>query len=157
MNTVRWIMQGKRRVGACRTENAGAPALSPLRMLVVDDVDIHRAILSGMLKLLFHEATVDEAGDGQEALSKLKAQRYDVVLSDWLMPNMDGLELAAWLQGAETPPPPFVLISARDDYDEIAALFATPGIDGYLLKPHDQNAMREVIGSVLADSAPQAA
>lgn len=121
-------------------------------MLVVDDIDMHRTILSGMLKLLFRDSTVDEARDGLEAQSKLCDHRYDVVLSDWLMPNMDGLELANWLNGGNGAPLPYILISARDDYDEIAALFATPGIDGYLIKPHDHNAMREVITSVLASS-----
>ncbi|MBS4098490.1 MAG: response regulator [Sulfuricella sp.] len=125
-------------------------------MLVVDDVDIHRSLLSAMLALLFPEATVDEAGDGREAQRKLRERRYDIVLSDWMMPNMDGVALATWLNASDAPPP-FVLISAHDECERIAALFSSPGIDGYLIKPHDHTAMKEVVDSVLGAPAPHTA
>lgn len=156
MNNIHWLVQGELRVGAYRAGSDEIPAvpLSPLRMLVVDDIDTHRAILTGMLNLLFRNVTVDEAADGLQAQAKLRNQRYDIILSDWLMPNMDGIELAAWLHGGEVTPLPYVLISSRDDPDEIAALFTIPGIDGYLIKPLDHTAMRAVIAAALAHPEP---
>lgn len=147
-NAIRWLRQGERLTGACRDGNAAAGAPwggLPLRALVVDDLPVHRLLLFGMLKVLFPTMSVDEAGDGEQAQEMLRAQRYDIVLSDWMMPGMDGLCLANWLRSGELPPSPFVLFSARDSEEEIAPLFETHGIGGYLIKPFDQAAIKEVV------------
>jgi CheY-like chemotaxis protein len=160
LNAVRWLLQGDRLVGACRNgEAAAAPcamAISSLKVLVVDDHPIHRALMSGMLKMLFPSVAVDEAGDGLQAQTRLRDRHYDIVLSDWKMPDMDGLQLVAWLHSGETSPPPFVLFSGHGEREEIAPLFSSHRIDGYLIKPFDQAAIREVVSVAVRVLAPVA-
>jgi len=151
LNDVRWLLQGERRVGAYRCENVAAQShamdILSLKLLVVDDIPICRMLMSGMLRVLFPNAAVDEAGDGAQAQVMLRNQHYDMVLSDWMMPDMDGLQLAAWMHSGEIPPRPFVLFSANDGVDEILPLFSSHGIDGYLIKPLDQATMKELISA----------
>jgi len=148
-NELCWLWQGVRRTGAhlCGNALVGAEAMS-LRMLVVEDVPIHRLLLSTLLKVLFPNSVVDEAGDGEQAQSMLREQRYDIVLSDWIMPGIDGVQLANWLRSGEVRQLPFVLFSAHDEPDDIASLFSTHTIDGYLFKPFDRSAIREVVSVV---------
>ncbi|NJE06762.1 response regulator, partial [Thermococcus sp. M36] len=65
---------------------------SKTRFLVVDDYSTIRRIIRNLLKELGH-TDVDEAEDGSMALSKLKKERFDFVISDWNMPILDGLGL----------------------------------------------------------------
>ena len=65
---------------------------SSTRFLVVDDFSTMRRIVRNLLKELGY-VTVEEAEDGAAALQRLRADRFDFVISDWNMPNMTGLEL----------------------------------------------------------------
>lgn len=154
---LRWLWQGERRTGAYRDSAATAGAnIAGLRMLVVDALPVHRLLLSGLLKVLFPGSAVDETGDCARAQSMLRGRHYDVVLSNWIMPGMGGSQLANWLRPGETPQQPFVLFSAHDEIDEIAPLFSMQGIDGYLVKPFDQTAIREVISVAVGALTPAA-
>lgn len=182
-DAIHWLWQGARRTGARRdgavSALAGAPDIPAFRVLVVDDLPVHRLLLSGMLKVLFPLAVVDEADDGLQAQALLRGNSYDIVLSDWQMPNMDGLQLASWLRSSERsqsseqfsardswkrpmlpstqyPQQAFVLVSSRDGADEIATLFSTHRIDGYLIKPFDQAAIREIVRFAIGVSVPKA-
>lgn len=150
-NQVHWIIENERRVGAYRTGDGARPDVAPthaLKSLVVDDHPIHRSLLAGMMEILFPGSTVDLAEDGLRAQEKLRAGHYDVVLCDWFMPKMDGLQLAEWLHSGETTAQPFILVSAHDEADVIAPLIASRAIDGYLIKPFDQTALKEIISIV---------
>lgn len=182
-DVIRWLWQGMRRTGAHRGADAvvraDANPVPVLRALVVDDLPVHRLLLSGMLKVLFPHAVVDEANDGLQAQALLRGKSYDIVLSDWQMPNMDGLQLASWLRSSERsqlseqfsardswkrpmlpsaqcPQQPFVLVSSRDGVEEIAPLFSTHRIDGYLIKPFDQAAIEEIVRFAIGVSAQKA-
>lgn len=65
---------------------------SQYRFLVVDDFPTMRRIVRNLLKELGF-ANVDEAEDGAAGLAKVKEGRFDFVISDWNMPNMDGLQM----------------------------------------------------------------
>lgn len=153
MMQVRWLFQGERRVGACGGEGeSGAKEAAGIRLqraLVVDDHPVHRALMSGMLNLLYSGLVVEEAGDGLQAQLMLMERRYDIVLSDWNMPRLDGVRLARWLRSGGGSPSPFVLFSAHDEVDDIVRLFSARQIDGYLIKPFDQDAMTKVISTSL--------
>lgn len=149
-NELRWLWQDERRTGAYHDVNGSDRAdIAALRMLVVDDLSIHCLLFSGLLKALFPGSVVDETGDCARAQSMLREQRYDIVLSNWIMPGMDGLQLAKWLRSGEVEQQPFVLFSAHGEADEIAPLFSTHGIDGYLIKPFDRAAIREVVSAAV--------
>jgi len=63
-----------------------------MRILVVDDFSTMRRILKNILKQIGY-TDIDEAEDGNGALAKLRQDKYDLVVSDWNMPNMSGLDL----------------------------------------------------------------
>jgi two-component system, OmpR family, response regulator MprA len=102
-----------------------------MRLLVVDDDPAIRAALDRALRLERYD--VELAGDGREALDRLAGQRYDAVVLDVAMPELDGLEVCERLReaGDDTP---VLMLTARDAIDDrVAGLDA--GADDYLVKP----------------------
>jgi two-component system response regulator MprA len=99
-------------------------------ILVVDD---DRKITDMLRRTLAYEGyLVVTAVDGQEALAKAQAQRPDVVVLDWLMPGLDGLETARRLRAADDTP--ILMLTARDAIeDRVTGLDG--GADDYLVKP----------------------
>jgi diguanylate cyclase (GGDEF)-like protein len=103
------------------------------RVLVVDDEPLSRRILEQVL--LSAGCDVESAADGQEALSKVRQQRPDVVVTDWQMPVMDGLTLCRILKGTEeTRFTHVVMLSARGETEAKVTGLET-GADDYLVKP----------------------
>ena len=72
-----------------------------MRFLVVDDFSTMRRIVRNLLKELGF-TNVDEAEDGQDALTKLRTSKFDFVISDWNMPNLDGLQLLSEIRKDES-------------------------------------------------------
>jgi two-component system, chemotaxis family, chemotaxis protein CheY len=105
-----------------------------MRFLVVDDFSTMRRIVRNLLKELGF-TNVDEAEDGQIALTKLQAGGFDFVVTDWNMPNMDGLTL---LQTIRSSPSlkhlPVLMITAEAKKENIIAA-AQAGASGYIVKP----------------------
>jgi two-component system, NtrC family, sensor kinase len=120
----------------------GAP-----RLLVVDDNAGNRAILRRRLEPEGY--AIEEAADGKEALQKLDATEYDLVLLDILMPVMDGFEVLARIRkDRRLASLPVVVISALDELD-IAVRAIEAGAEDYLLKPFDPVLLRARIGALL--------
>ena len=71
-----------------------------MRILIIDDSSAMRRILAGALKGLGYE-TVEQAGSGQEALERMSSTPFDVVFTDWIMPEMDGIELIRTVRATE--------------------------------------------------------
>ncbi|MCM2308735.1 MAG: chemotaxis response regulator CheY [Sulfuritalea sp.] len=105
-----------------------------LKFLVVDDFSTMRRIVRNLLKELGF-TTADEAEDGAVALHKLKGGGFDFVVTDWNMPNMDGLVL---LQSIRADPAlkhlPVLMITAEAKRENII-LAAQAGASGYIVKP----------------------
>ena len=105
-----------------------------LKFLVVDDFSTMRRIVRNLLKELGY-TNVDEAEDGAIALQKLNSGSFDFVVTDWNMPNMDGLQL---LQTIRSTPSlqhlPVLMITAEAKKENIIAA-AQAGASGYVVKP----------------------
>ena len=105
-----------------------------LNFLVVDDFSTMRRIVRNLLKELGY-TNVDEAEDGAIALQKLNSGSFDFVVTDWNMPNMDGLTL---LQTIRRTPQlkhlPVLMITAEAKKENIIAA-AQAGASGYVVKP----------------------
>ena len=105
-----------------------------MKFLVVDDFSTMRRIVRNLLKELGY-TNVDEAEDGAMALSKLRAGQFDFVVSDWNMPNMDGLTM---LQNIRQDPDlkhlPVLMVTAEAKKENIIAA-AQAGASGYVVKP----------------------
>ena len=110
------------------------PDPSKIKFLVVDDFSTMRRIVRNLLKELGY-VNADEAEDGAIALQKLKNGEFNFVVSDWNMPNMDGLQL---LQAIRADPAlkhlPVLMITAEAKKENIIAA-AQSGAHGYIVKP----------------------
>jgi two-component system chemotaxis response regulator CheY len=118
-----------------------------MKFLVVDDFSTMRRIVRNLLKELGF-ANVDEAEDGAVALQKLKSAPYDFVVTDWNMPNMDGLTL---LQSIRRTPQlkhlPVLMITAEAKKENIIAA-AQAGASGYVVKPFTAATLAEKLEKI---------
>lgn len=117
-----------------------------LKFLVVDDFSTMRRIVRNLLKELGFN-NVEEAEDGVDALNKLQAGGYGFVISDWNMPNMDGLELLKTIRadGAMSALP-VLMVTAEAKENIIAA--AQAGASGYVVKPFTAATLEEKLNKI---------
>lgn len=105
-----------------------------LKFLVVDDFSTMRRIVRNLLKELGY-SNVDEAEDGALGLAKLKSGDFDFVISDWNMPNMDGLTMLQHIRADPTLAKlPVLMVTAEAKKENIIAA-AQAGANGYVVKP----------------------
>lgn len=123
-----------------------------MRILVVDDEEAGRAYLKALLG--GHGHSVVEARDGQEALKLAKADPPDLVISDILMPVMDGYRLCIeWRKDTELTSVPFVFYTASYTDPADQSLADRVGADRFLLKPAEPSAILEMIGEVAGSAS----
>lgn len=117
------------------------------KFLVVDDFPTMRRIVRNLLKELGFE-NVDEAEDGQMALDKLRGGGFDFVVSDWNMPNLDGL---AMLKAIREDPAlsklPVLMVTAEAKKENIVAA-AQAGANGYVVKPFTAATLEEKLNKI---------
>ena len=127
-----------------------------MRFLVVDDFSTMRRIVRNLLKELGF-LNVDEAEDGVVALSKLTGEHFDFIVTDWNMPNMDGLTL---LQQVRANPQlkhlPVLMITAEAKKENIVAA-AQSGASGYIVKPFTAGTLSEKLNKILEKLEREAA
>ena len=122
-------------------------------VLVVDDSATFRQLLCMSLTRLdgISEKNITQVGDGEEALAKLQAGAYDLVMTDINMPRMDGLEFVRRvrtdLQRRELP---IIIISTKGSEEQVAKGLAM-GASGYLSKPISMSQLRELVSSLLGN------
>jgi CheY-like chemotaxis protein len=112
-----------------------------LNILYVEDADFTREALAYYLKRRFNQ--VDVAGNGKKGLEMFQANPYDVVLTDVMMPVMDGLEMTRQIK-ALNPAVPVIVISAHSDQDTKQRA-AEAGVDEFLVKPFYPEKVCEVV------------
>lgn len=122
------------------------------RVLIVDDEYALRLMIQTALRPL--ELETVQAADGEEALEVAKASPPDLVLLDWMMPKMTGLEVAAaFREDPETAKVPIVMLTARGQArDEKAACIA--GVDRYLTKPFSPRELIALVQEILSRQLP---
>ncbi len=117
------------------------------KFLVVDDFSTMRRIVRNLLKELGY-SNVDEAEDGAMALSKLKNENFDFVISDWNMPNMDGLEMLKQIRAdAAIAKLPVLMVTAEAKKENIIAA-AQAGASGYVVKPFTAATLDEKLSKI---------
>ena len=118
-----------------------------MKFLVVDDFSTMRRIVRNLLKELGF-TNVDEAEDGQIALQKLNSLPFDFVVTDWNMPNMDGLTM---LQNIRADPAlaklPVLMVTAEAKKENIIAA-AQAGANGYVVKPFTAATLDEKLNKI---------
>jgi two-component system chemotaxis response regulator CheY len=119
-----------------------------MKFLVVDDFSTMRRIVRGLLKEMgCHDVT--EAEDGAAALQLLKVQRFDFVVSDINMPNMNGFELLKAIKADETLRHLPVLMVTAEARKEDIVLAAQSGAAGYIVKPFSKATLEEKVQRIL--------
>lgn len=117
-------------------------------ILVVDDYRTMLRIIRNLLKQLDY-AKVDDATDGPSALEKLREKRYGLVISDWNMEPMSGLEL---LRTVRADPAladlPFIMITAENRSENVLAA-REAGVTNYIVKPFNAETLRTKIAAAL--------
>lgn len=117
------------------------------KFLVVDDFSTMRRIVRNLLKELGYN-NVDEAEDGVVALSKLKGGDFDFVVSDWNMPNMDGLTMLKQMRAdPELKHLPVLMVTAEAKKENIIAA-AQAGANGYVVKPFTAATLDEKLAKI---------
>ena len=127
-----------------------------LKFLIVDDFSTMRRIVRGLLKEMGAQ-NADEAEDGAVALQMLKQSKYDFVVSDINMPNMNGFEL---LKAVKAEPSlkhiPVLMVTAEARKEDIL-LAAQSGAAGYVVKPFTKATLEEKVLKIMQKLATTAA
>jgi two-component system chemotaxis response regulator CheY len=117
-------------------------------VLIVDDYKTMLRIIRNLLKQLDIE-NVEEATDGQEALNKLRAGQFGLVISDWNMAPMTGLDLLKEVRAdARLKSTPFIMITAESKTENVIAA-KQAGVSNYIVKPFNAETLREKIEKVM--------
>ena len=118
-----------------------------IKVLVVDDFATMRRIVKGVLKQLGFSKIV-EAQDGSDALDMLKKEPVGLIVSDWNMPNMTGLELLKAVKGDDSLKDiPFVMVTAEGMKENVIEAVKA-GVNNYVVKPFTPETFSEKIKSV---------
>ena len=123
-----------------------------MRILVVDDFATMRKITRKLLKELGYP-NVEEADDGITALPMLKSGTFDFLITDWNMPGMPGIDL---LREVRLDPSlanlPVLMVTSEARRDQIV-MAAEAGVNGYIVKPFDQDTLQDKMDSILGQLA----
>jgi two-component system chemotaxis response regulator CheY len=128
---------------------------SDLKFLIVDDFSTMRRIVRGLLKEMGCN-NADEAEDGAIALNMLKAQKFDFVVSDINMPNMNGFDLLKGIKADDTLKHIPVLMVTAEARKEDIVLAAQSGAAGYIVKPFTKATLEEKVTKILQKLAATA-
>lgn len=106
-----------------------------MKVLLVEDDPLSRHLLQQMLKNLGYEVTACE--DGKAAWEAFTSQEFHLVVSDWLMPNLDGLELCKKIRTSDKSYYSYFILQTSCAEKESLVSAISSGVDDYLLKPYD--------------------
>jgi two-component system chemotaxis response regulator CheY len=122
-----------------------------MAILVVDDYSTMVRIMRKLLKQIGYE-NIDEASNGEEALGKIKAKQYGLIISDWNMEPMTGFELLQKVRADEAvAKTPFIMVTAESKPENVLAA-QKAGVNNYLVKPFSAPVLKEKIDKALADA-----
>ncbi len=119
------------------------------KVLIVDDMHYMRELLDSVIKHNFANIETDKAMNGEDAKTKLKLNRYDLVLCDWEMPHIKGDELLMWARNDEAfHSIPFIMITARNNEESVMGVIQYDVTD-YIVKPLSVKVLIKKIKSAL--------
>ena len=120
-----------------------------MKILVVDDFSTMRRIVKNILRQLSMN-NILEADDGTTALSILQREKIDLVISDWNMPNMTGIELLKTIrQTEELKDMPFLMVTAEAQQENIIEAVKAK-VSNYIVKPFTADTLNEKIEKIFS-------
>jgi len=124
-----------------------------MKFLVVDDFPTMRRIVRGLLMQTgYVTGTIDEAEDGVQALKRLEAGGIEFVVTDWNMPNMQGIDLLRHIRAHADPAIrslPVLMVTAEAKKENIIEA-AQAGVNGYIVKPFTADTLKTKLDAILA-------
>lgn len=125
------------------------PIDTSMKVLVVDDFATMRRIVKGVLRQLGF-SNVIEAEDGSVALNELRKEKIGLIVSDWNMPNMTGLDLLKAVRGdGELKRIPFIMVTAEGQKENVIEAVKA-GVSNYVVKPFTPETFGEKLQKVFA-------
>jgi two-component system, chemotaxis family, chemotaxis protein CheY len=119
-----------------------------MQILVVDDYNTMRRIIRNLLKQLGFE-NVDEAAHGGEAITKMREKNYGLVISDWNMEPVTGLDLLKQVRADEKLKNiPFIMVTAESKPENVIAA-KQAGVSNYVVKPFNAETLKTKMSSVI--------
>ena len=129
--------------------------MATMKFLVVDDSLTMRRIVVNTLKTIGY-ADMIEAADGKEAMAKLLSEGADFLITDWNMPEMNGLELSRWVRSApQLAAMPILMVTTRGNKEDVIEAMKAR-VNNYIVKPFTAQGLKEKIDVILksADLKP---
>jgi len=122
-----------------------------MNVLVVDDYQTMIRIIKNLLKQLGF-INIDEAVNGEEALKKIQNKHYGLIISDWNMEPMTGLELLKQVReaGDTYSDVPFIMVTAESKTENVIEA-RKAGVNNYIVKPFNAETLKGKIASVIGD------
>jgi len=122
--------------------------LADLKILAVDDSPTMRRIIMNTLKRAGFNDVV-EATDGKDGMTKLKVEKFDFVITDWNMPEMDGLTFVTSIRSdPDLQSLPILMVTTRSVKEDIVQAMKA-GVNNYIVKPFTPETLAEKINTVL--------
>ncbi len=122
-----------------------------MRILVVDDYATMRRIVRNLLTQIGY-TEIDEASDGVTALQKLRESKFGLIISDWNMEPMTGLQLLKEIRAdAKLAPTPFIMVTAESKTENVIAA-KQAGVNNYIVKPFNAETLKQKIQSVIGSA-----
>ena len=119
-----------------------------MNILVVDDYQTMIRIIRNLLKQLGFN-NVDESTDGKAALTKISEKGYELIISDWNMEPMTGLDLLKSVRGGGNKVP-FIMVTAESKTENVLAA-RKAGVNNYIVKPFNADTLKTKLSSVLGE------
>lgn len=121
-----------------------------MNVLIVDDYKTMLRIVNNLLNQIGF-SNVDEASDGTDALAKLQQKDYGLIISDWNMQPMTGLQLLQAVRAdAKLKHIPFIMVTAESKTENVVAA-KQAGVNNYIVKPFNAAVLKGKIATVLGD------
>lgn len=123
-----------------------------MNVLIVDDYNTMLRIIKNLLKQHLGFSNVDEATDGSMAFEMVKKKEYGLIISDWNMEPMTGLDFlkAVRTSGAVYKDTPFIMVTAESKTENVIAA-KQAGVNNYIVKPFNAETLKSKISAVLGE------
>lgn len=122
--------------------------MADLKILAIDDSPTMRRIIVNTLKRAGYDDVV-EASDGKDALAKMKVEKPNFIITDWNMPEMDGLTFVTNVRASdEFKSIPILMVTTRSVKDDIVEAMKA-GVSNYIVKPFTPDTLKAKIDQVL--------
>ena len=122
-----------------------------MNVLIVDDYNTMLRIINNLLKQLGF-SNIDEASDGEQAFEKVKQKTYGLIISDWNMEPMTGLDFLKAVRASDAPykDTPFIMVTAESKTENVI-MAKQAGVNNYIVKPFNAETLKTKMASVIGE------